>query len=159
MDSGRPDRISARMDYVIRYAHYLAFMALFAALTAEHLLTARTIDGKRARMLARLDAIYGVSALVVLAIGLLMMFGYGFGKGASYYLQNGVFHLKATLFVVLGLLSLKQTFFFLRHRRAPDSATIEVPRAIIMLQRVQLLVVLALPLLGILITRGVGARG
>ena len=152
-------RLCAPMDYVIRYAHYLAFMTLFAALTAEHLLTARTIDGKRARMLARLDAIYGVSALIVLGVGLLMMFGYGFGKGASYYLHNGMFHLKSTLFVLLGLLSLKQTFFFLRHRRAEDSATIEVPRAIIILQRVQLLVVLAMPLLGILITRGVGARG
>lgn len=146
------------MDYLIRYAHYLGFLALFAALTAEHLLTARTIDGKRARMLARLDAIYGLGALLVLAAGLAMVFGYGFGKGATYYLHNGVFHLKVTLFVLLCLLSLKQTFFFLRHRRAEDNATIEVPRAIIMLQRVQLLVVLAMPLLGILITRGVGAH-
>ncbi|HEX3132797.1 MAG TPA: DUF2214 family protein, partial [Planctomycetota bacterium] len=140
------------MDYAIRYAHYLGFLTLFAALTAEHVLTARTIDGRRARMLARLDAIYGLSAVVVLGVGLLMMFGYGFGKGTSYYLHNGLFHLKAALFVVLELLSLKQTFFFLRHRNAKNGASIEVPRAIIILQQVQLLVVLALPLLGILIT-------
>ena len=145
------------MDYLIRYAHHVGFLLLFAALTAEHLLTARTIDGKRARLLAKIDALVGLGAVIVLVAGIAMLLGHGFGKGATYYLKNGVFHLKATLFVLAVLLSLKQTFFFLRHRLAEDSTTIEVPRSIIMLQRMQLLIILVLPLLGILITRGVGA--
>lgn len=146
------------MDHLIRYAHFLGILVLFAALTAEHLLTARSIDGKRARLLARVDGIYGLGALITLGAGLAMLVGLGFGKGTSFYLKNGIFHLKLTLFVVLALLSIRQTVFFLRHRKAEDAAVIEVPRAIIMLQRIQLLIVLAMPLLGVLIARGVGLR-
>lgn len=144
------------MDLIIRYGHFLGLLVLFAALTAEHLLTSRTIDGARARLLARLDAIYGVAAVLVLATGLAMVFGVG--KGSAFYLKNGLFHLKLTLFVVIALLSLKPTFFFLRHRRAEPTAVIEVPRSVVILQRAQLALVLVMPLLAVLIARGVGLR-
>lgn len=147
------------MDYLIRYAHFIGFMVLFASLVAEHLLTARTMNGRQLRTVARIDAIYGFSAALVLITGVLMLTGYGFGKGAQYYLKNGVFHAKLTLFVVVALLSIRPTMFFLRNRKQPDDMMIEVPRAIVMLQRFQLLLVLAIPLLGILVARGVGARG
>lgn len=146
------------MDYLIRYGHYLGFLVLFASLLAEHLLTTRSIDGRQARKLARIDALYGLSALVVIVTGVLMFSGYGFGKGAALYLKNGIFHAKVTLFVLIALLSLKPTLFFLRHRRAADDASIDVPRSIIMVQRVQLLLVLVLPLLGLLMARGLGFR-
>jgi putative membrane protein len=142
------------MDHLIRYAHFLGILVLFAALTAAHLLTARSIDGRRARLLARIDGFYGLGALAALGSGLAMLFGLGFGKGTGFYLQNGVFHLKLTLFVLVVLLSIRPTVFFLRHRRAADAAVIEVPRAIIMLQRVQVLIVPVIPLLGVLIARG-----
>ena len=147
------------MDYLVRYGHYLGFLVLFASLVAEHLLTARTIDGRQARRLARIDAIYGLSALIVIVTGVLLMTGHGFGKGLDYYLKNGVFHAKVTVFVLIAALSLRPTLFFLRHRRAADGETIDVPRAVIMLQRVQLLLVPILPLLGLLMARGVGFRG
>ncbi len=147
------------MDYFIRYGHYLAFMVLCASLVAEHLLTARTIDGRQARKLARIDMIYGVSAVLVIITGLLLVFGYGFGKGAEYYLKNGLFHAKLTVFVLIAALSLPATLFFLRHRHAGDQDSISVPRSVIMLQRVQLLLVLVLPLLGLLLARGIGSRG
>ena len=146
------------MDYVIRYGHYLGFLVLFASLLAQHLLTARSIDGRQARKLARIDALYGLSALVVIITAVLMFSGYGFGKGAALYLKNGIFHAKATLFIIIVALSLKPTLFFLRHRHAADDAAIAVPRSIIMLQRVQLLLVLVLPLLGLLMARGLGFR-
>jgi len=146
------------MDYLIRYGHYLGFLVLFASLMTAHLLTARTIDGRQARKLARIDAIYGVSALVVIITGVLMFCGYGFGKSAALYLTNGIFHAKVTIFVLIMGLSLMPTLFFLRHRRAPDDATITVPRSIIMSQRLQLVLVLVLPLLGLLMARGLGFR-
>jgi putative membrane protein len=146
-------------DYLFRYGHYLGFLVLFASLVAEHLLTARSITGRQARTLARIDAIYGLSAVLVIVTGILMVCGYGFGKGTDFYLKNGVFHAKVTLFALVALLSLRPTLFFLRHRRAADDAAISVPRSIIMLQRVQLLLLLVLPLLGLLLARGVGFRG
>lgn len=144
------------MDYLIRYGHYLGFIVLFASLTAEHLLTSPSIDGRQARKIAVIDAIYGLSALMVIVSGVSMFFGHGFGKGTAFYLKNGIFHAKVTIFVLIALLSLKPTLFFIRHRNSPDDATISVPRSIIMLQRVQLLLVLALPLLGLLMARGIG---
>lgn len=147
------------MDYLIRYGHYLAFLVLFASLVAEHLLIARTIDGRQARKLARIDMIYGVSAALVIITGLLLAFGHGFGKGIDYYLKNGLFHAKVTVFVLIAALSLYPTLFFLRHRHAADQDSISVPRSVIMLQRVQLLLMLLLPLLGLLLARGVGSRG
>src|ERR1043165_4750624 len=146
------------MDYLIRYAHFLGIMVLFAALTAEHLLTARSIDGRRARLLARIDGIYGLGALINLGAGLALLFGLRLGKGTPLYLENGVFHLKLTLFVLVALLSIRQTVFFLRRRRADDAAVIEVPRSVIMLQRVQLVLVLAIPLVAVLMARGVGLK-
>lgn len=147
------------MDYVIRYGHYLAFLVLFASLVSEHLLTARTIDGRQARKLARIDMIYGVSAVLVIITGLLLVVGHGFGKGLDYYLKNGLFHAKVTVFVLIAGLSVWPTMFFLRHRHAADAEVISVPRAVVMLQRVQLLLVLVLPLLGLLLARGVGFHG
>jgi putative membrane protein len=147
------------MDYLIRYGHYLAFLVLFASLVAEHLLIARTIDGRQARKLARIDMIYGISAALVILTGVLQVFGYGFGKGLDFYLKNGLFHAKVTVFVLIGALSLPPTLFFLRHRRAGDQDRISVPTSVIMLQRVQLLLVLLLPLLGLMLARGIGSRG
>ena len=147
------------MDYLIRYGHYLAFLVMVASLVAEHQLTARTIDGREARKLARIDMIYGLSAALVILTGVLLVFGYGFGKGYEYYLKNGLFHAKVTVFVLIAALSLAPTLFFLRHRRAGDQDSISVPRSVIMLQRVQLLLVLLLPLLGLLLARGIGSRG
>jgi putative membrane protein len=147
------------MDYFIRYAHYLAFLVMFAGLVCAHLMTARSIDGRQARKLARLDLIYGLSAVLVIVTGVLLVVGHGFGKGLDYYLKNGLFHAKVTVFVLIVGLSVWPTIFFLRHRRAGDDERISVPRSVIMLQRVQMLLVLVLPLLGLMLARGVGSRG
>jgi putative membrane protein len=147
------------MDYVIRYGHFLGFMVLFACLVASHLMTSKSLSGRQARTLARLDLIYGLSAVIVIITGVLMLSGYGFGKSAAFYMKNGLFHAKLTLFVIVVGLSLWPTMFLWRHRRASDGVTITVPKSVIMLQRFQLLALLILPLLGILIARGVGASG
>jgi putative membrane protein len=147
------------MDYLVRYGHFLGFMLLFASMVAGHLLIAPRLDGRQLRKLAMLDLIAGISVVLLIASGLAMLGGLGFGKGATYYLKNGVFHAKLTVFVVVLLLSIKPTVFFLRHRSLPPGASVDVPRSIVMLQRLQLVLVLLIPLLAILMARGVGARG
>lgn len=147
------------MDIAIRYLHYLGFMLLFASLVAEHLMVAPMLGGKQLRRLAVVDAIYGVAALIVLGTGLAMLTGHGFGKGASYYMKNGLFHAKLTLFVLVVILSVPPTLFFLKHRKAPDEAEVALPGMVKHLQRLSLLLVVALPLLGLLLARGYGAGG
>jgi putative membrane protein len=142
------------------WLHFLAIMGLAAALVAEHLMFTPRPDAATARRLARVDMIYGVSALLVLVSGIgRVLQG---GKGAAFYLANGVFHAKVGLFVVAAALSIYPTLKFLAWRKATASAG-AVPglderagRRVLMAIRVQLLIIFVLPLLAALMARGYG---
>lgn len=145
------------MDYLVRYGHYLGFMVLFAALVASHLALAGRPTGHDLRRAATLDNVFLAAAVVVLVTGLAQLSGHGFGKQASWYMSNGVFHAKLTLFLLV-LLSAVPVSIAVRRRRAGDAEEVSVPRHVRMIQRFQMLAVLALPVLGLLLARGVGAR-
>lgn len=142
---------------LITYLHYLALAGLFAALAAELALFRPRCDGATARRLARVDAVYGLSALVALGTGLLRVFAGD--KTAAYYGANPLFHVKVTLFVVALALSVYPTLQFLKHRRAAAGAEVAYPGRVAVLMRVQILVLLAIPLLAVLMSRGYGYGG
>jgi len=62
------------------------------------------------------DAVLGVSAGILLAVGLARVFL--FEKGAAYYFSNHAFLTKFALFVVVALMSLVPTLEFLSWRKA-----------------------------------------
>lgn len=142
---------------VIHYLHYLGFALLLACVAMELVLFRPAMDGAAVRAIARVDALYGLSALVVLATGLLKWFQYG--KTAAYYGQNFIFHIKVTLFVVVFLLSLAPTVRFFKARRSADGATITFPPSTRMLLRAQLALLLVIPLLAVMMARGYGYSG
>lgn len=75
------------------------------------------------------DNIWGISALVLLVTGGMRAFG-GFEKGADYYLQQPLFHLKMTLFVLILLLEVAPMVTLIKWRIAlARGAAIEVGRA------------------------------
>src|SRR5262245_39054177 len=96
--------------------HHLAALALVAALTAEFVLVRSALTVESARRIVRFDAVYGISASLLLAVGLLRVFY--FEKGAGYYFQSAPFLAKLSLFVAVGLLSAYPTFEFLSWRGA-----------------------------------------
>jgi putative membrane protein len=140
-------------DIIVRYVHFVAIIVLSAALVAEHLLLKPVINGEELRKLAIIDLVYGIAALVVLAAGLALWLWVG--KPAEFYTNNGIFHAKLTLFVVMGLISIRPTVFFIRNRRAKVQ-TLVVPRSIVMIIRAELLLLLVLPLLAVLMAQGHG---
>lgn len=140
-------------DALIRYLHFVGIIGLAAALVAEHLLLAPRLSGPQLRRLARIDGLYGISALLVLGAGLTLWLGVG--KPAAFYNLNGLFHLKVTLFVLLALLSIYPTLFFLKHRNS-QADEVAIPKVIIMLIRTELLLLLVIPLLAVLMAKGVG---
>jgi putative membrane protein len=144
-------------EVFVSYLHYLGFATLLAALAIQLVLFRPEVTGDVARRLARIDALYGFSALVVLGTGLLRLLVYG--KPASYYMQNGLFHVKLTLFVVAFLLSVYPTIHYLRNRRTPDDGYAVYPAVTGVLMRVQLLFLLVIPLLAVLMSRGYGYKG
>ena len=146
---------------IVAYLHYLSIFLLFALLVLQHRLLRLPLDLERARSLAAIDRGYGLCALAVLASGLARVLWYG--KGVDYYLHNGLFHAKVGLFVLAALVSLLPTVTFLGWRGALKAG--EVPavtargRRVVMAVRLQLLLLLVIPLLATLMARGFGMRG
>ncbi|HEU4663025.1 MAG TPA: DUF2214 family protein [Dokdonella sp.] len=103
------------LDAVLAYVHFAAIFAMIGFLAGEWTLLRAGAGGVDTERLARTDAGYGALAGIVLLSGALRAV-YGL-KGWAFYAHNPVFHLKVTLFVLVGLLSILPTRAFLRWRR------------------------------------------
>jgi putative membrane protein len=105
------------------------------------------------------DAVYGISATVVLVTGILRVIY--FGKGTDYYLSNPVFYAKVVVFIVVGLLSLYPTISFigwvksLQQGQAPKLELLKLNR-LIWLIRIELVGFTLIPLLAAIMARGIG---
>ena len=149
-------------EAIAAYLHYLSIFVLFALLTLEHGLFKLPLDLPRARRLLRIDAAYGLSAMLVLASGAARVLW--FGKGLDYYLHNGLFHAKLGLFVLVGLLSIVPTKVFLGWRAALKADQLpqlsaRQGRLLTLAIRLELLLLLVIPLLAALMARGYGVLG
>ena len=139
--------------------HHIAAFLLVSALVVEFTLLRESISLTVARKIQIADALFGLSAGVVLLIGLSRVFY--FEKGAMFYFANFFFWLKLALFIAIGLLSIPPTREFLSWRnliRNGHRPTIDQPR----LARLKKLVQYELIAVGLLIAcaalmaRGVG---
>jgi putative membrane protein len=144
------------------YLHYLSIFALFALLSVEHVLFKAPLDLRRARSLMLTDIAYGACAGLVLATGIARVLW--FGKGWNYYLGNSLFHAKVGLFILVGLLSILPTVVFFNWRNALQAGQVPQPssrqvRLVTWVIRLELLLLLLIPLLAVLMARGHGVIG
>ena len=147
------------MSAFMAFVHHLAAFTLAAALAVELVLVKPPIDFERARKLLLADQATGVSAGVVLVIGMLRVLY--FEKGASYYFHNAAFLAKLALFVLVALLSIYPTLKFVSWRssvkrgEAPnvDAATLSRMRTLI---HFELAGIVLLILCAALMARGIG---
>ena len=142
---------------LINYGHYLGLAGLFAGLAVELVLFKPRVDGASARRLATADTVYGLAALLVLVTGLLRLFAGD--MPASYFGVNFIFHLKMTVFVVVVALSIWPAMKFFGGRRAADGAEYAYPPAVGVLLRIELVLLLLIPLLAVMMSRGFGFSG
>jgi len=145
-------------ELVLRYLHFISIFAIVGALVSEHLLLKKVMTRAEVGKLARIDAVYGVAALTLLAAGLTLWLG-SYGKPAVVYSKNWIFHTKIALFASIGLLSVYPSIFFLKHRRGEASETVTIPSSVFWLVRLEILLLFVLPLLAGLMARGVGYFG
>lgn len=144
----------------LAWFHYLAMMFLAAALIAEHLMFTPRPERAIARKLVVVDLIYGISLLVVFVTGISRMF-HG-GKGALFYMGNSAYHAKFWLFIAMALIWIYPAIKFFGWRRtlraggAPVMSDTESKR-VLMAIRIQLLILVLLPLLAAMMARGVGS--
>ena len=150
------------MAAVFAFLHHVSAFMLFAALMLELVLIRSSLTVESARKILLADAIYGVSAGVLLLVGLARVFY--FEKGAAYYFHTWTFHTKLTLFIVIGLLSIMPTREFLRWR-APVKAG-QVPsvapaklKSIATILHIELTAVVVILLMAALMAKGIGVFG
>lgn len=104
------------LDLILAIFHHLLVFG-FAAMIAVGMTRLRPgINGPDLVRLAKLDAGYGATAGLIVAIGVLRVL-YGV-KGAAYYLPNPWFWGKMATFAVMGLISIRPTLTFLKWRKA-----------------------------------------
>lgn len=149
------------LESVLAYAHFLAIFSVVVFLTSEAALCrVEWMNAAVVRRLARLDLIYLFAAIAVLLTGLARTY-WGL-KGMGWYWHQPLLHIKVTLFALIGLLSLKPTFSFLRWRRQldadgtlPSADDIRSVRRLVMIEAHVLVLV---PLAAALLARGVWTR-
>jgi putative membrane protein len=104
------------MTSLFAFLHHLAAFTLFAALVVELILIREVLTVGTARKVQIADMVFGISAGVLIIVGLLRVFY--FEKGAYYYFHTWTFIAKLALFVVIGLVSIIPTLEFLAWRKA-----------------------------------------
>ena len=97
---------------LIASLHFVAAFGIAATLFFEWLTFSRTPTLAEARRLVLADRLYGLFAMVVLGAGFVRAIW--FEKGWAYYSHSPFFHLKLTLFIVIGLISIYPTIRFIR---------------------------------------------
>lgn len=146
-------------EALLAYAHILAILTMTVFLASEAALCrAEWLNAAVVERLAKLDRVYAVAAISVLLTGAArVVWG---AKGVGWYLSNPLMHVKFTLFVAMGLVSIKPTLAFIRWRRAlrahgtlPTADEIRGIRKWVMLQAHILPLV---PLAAVFMARGFG---
>lgn len=140
---------------IIRYIHFLGIILLSSTLFYECLSVSHSITNAQLKKIASVDRLFGISALIVLVAGALMLLH--FGKPTEFYTKNPIFHLKFTLFVVIGLLSILPTVFFLKHRKSTEPM-ITIPKYILVIVRLEFALLLFIPLCAVLMAHGYGLK-
>lgn len=140
---------------IIRYIHFLGILIVFGMVVAELLLIKPELKRVEIQRIFRLDGIYGFFSLVVVSAGLYLWLG-NIGKPAEFYSKNPVMHIKVGLFILVGVLSIWPTVFYFKNRKGPSDEKVNVPPFIKRVVRLELIILLLIPLLAALMAQGRG---
>lgn len=120
--------------HLVAILTFVVFLSSQAALCRTEWMNAAVVE-----RLARLDMIYGVAAMVMIASGLARLF-WGV-KGLSWYVSQPLFHIKITLVVAMAILSIWPSIMFRRWQRnqqatgaLPSAVEVKKVRRLVMIQ-------------------------
>jgi len=112
------------MSTLFAFLHHVAAFTLVSALAVEFVLIRQELTLANARKLPIVDAVLGVSATLLLIIGLLRVFY--FEKGSAYYFSSHAFLTKFAVFIIVAILSIVPTVEFLSWRKAVKAGQVPV---------------------------------
>lgn len=146
-------------DAALSFLHFTFLLVLVAALGAEAFLLRLPVDARLARLLLRIDAFYGISAIGLLGAGAARAI-WG-AKGWEFYAGQPFFWAKLATFALIGVISIWPTLTFLKWSRAAGAdATFQAPE--VAATRVRRVVMAELHLLALVVlfavltARGIG---
>ncbi|HET9230714.1 MAG TPA: DUF2214 family protein [Vitreimonas sp.] len=147
-------------DAALSWLHFLLAFILVGSIVAESFVLRLPVDGRVARLLLRIDLFYGVSAVLLILVGVSRVI-WG-AKGWAYYQDQPFFWAKMAMFGMIALLSIAPTRTFIGWvKQAGGDAAFAVAdveakrvRRIVM---VEVHLVAVLLLFAALMARGVGA--
>jgi putative membrane protein len=142
-------------EILLRYVHFISIFTIVGTIATEHLLLKNELSRRELGRLARIDAAYGLAALTLLGAGLTLWLT-GAGKPAAFYSKNWVFHTKIAMFLLVGILSIRPTLFFLRERKGNPEEIVSIPRSLFWMIRLELLLLFIIPFLAGLMAKGIG---
>jgi len=103
------------------FLHHLFAFTLVASVVYEFIAYRKGLTVEEARRIQRADLTYGISAGVLLVVGLLRV--YFFEKGPAFYSHSPFFWVKMIAFAIVGLLSIDPTIRYLRWNKTVKENT------------------------------------
>ena len=100
------------VNSIMASLHHIFAFTLTACLVYEFIAYRKGMGIEEARRIQRVDLAYGISAGLLLVVGLLRVFF--FEKGVNFYMHSPFFWLKMNTFLIVGLLSIDPTIRYLR---------------------------------------------
>jgi putative membrane protein len=149
-------------DAILQFLHLSAILALVVFISSEAAICRpEWMNADIVERLVRVDRIYGIAAMTVLATGLVRI--YWGTKGAGWYWHNWLLHAKLAAFIVVALVSIAPTLRFIRWRKAlragaglPGADEVRSTRKLVMLQAH---IIPLIPLAAVFLARGFGGKG
>jgi len=148
------------IEILVRYLHFISIFTMVSSIVVELVLVKPKLTRNEIKRLSVVDGVYGLSAVLVVAMGLTLWFGVG--KPANFYTNNWIFHSKVGLAILMGILSIYPTVFFMKQRTkkgANGDELVDVPKGIKRTICLELLLVLIIPLMASMMAKGVGFMG
>jgi putative membrane protein len=101
---------------LMAFLHHVFAFTLSACLVYEFIAFHKNMSADEMRRIQRVDLAYGISAGLLLVVGLLRVFLYE--KGWAFYMQSPFFWVKMATLLIVGLLSIDPTISFIRWNKS-----------------------------------------
>jgi len=144
---------------LMAFLHHLFAFTLTACLVYEFVAFRKGMTFEEARRIQHVDLAYGISAGLLLVVGLLRVFF--FEKGVNFYIHSPFFWVKMGAFLIVGLLSIDPTIRYIRwnktlsQHKAPEISDDEFKRTRLLLW-LELAGIVVILLAAPMMARGVG---
>lgn len=125
---------------------------MLSFLVAELSLIRNQLSRSQIMIISKLDGLYGLTSILAVGAGFALWFGVG--KPAEFY-NNPVFHVKLSLAILVGLISIIPTVFFIKNRKGDENQQVLLPNHIKTLIILQLTLLGVIPLFAVMMANGI----